>query len=202
MVVFQGGVARRSDYRKFGIGGTNGQDDFGALKEALIRRLARARTTGVPAEYDPSFEAIPDLMVIDGGKGQLNVAVSVLEQAGLSDAIPVISLAKREEEVYVPGVAEPLRLERDDPALHMLQRLRDEAHRFALTFHRHRRQTASTRSIIDTLPGVGDKRRRAILQHFGSPERFLSASREEVEAVPGLPGKVARDVYDYVHKTG
>jgi excinuclease ABC subunit C len=201
MVVFQGGVPRKDDYRKFAIVGTDGQDDFGSLREALGRRLARARSVEVE-EYDPSFESVPDLMVIDGGKGQLNVAVSVLEEAGLTDAIPVISLAKREEEIYLPGETEPLRLPPDDVALHMLRRLRDEAHRFAVTFHRTRRRSTADRSILDALPGVGERRRRAILQHFGSPERFLAATREELEAVPGLPCKVARDVYDYVHKTG
>jgi excinuclease ABC subunit C len=202
MVVFQGGVARKSDYRKFTIAGTEGQDDFGALREAITRRLARARALTDPAEYDPSFETLPDLMVIDGGKGQLNVAVSVLEEAGLLEAVPVISLAKKEEEIYLPGRSQPLCLAKEDPALQLLQRLRDEAHRFAVTFHRSRRQAGAHHSLIDALPGVGDKRRRAILQHFGSPDRFLAASREELESVPGLPAKVARDIYDYVHKTG
>jgi excinuclease ABC subunit C len=202
MVVFQGGVARKSDYRKFTIAGTDGQDDFGALREAIGRRLTRARSLADPEDYDPSFETLPDLMVIDGGKGQLNVAVSVLSEAGLLEAIPVISLAKREEEIYVPGRSQPLCLTKDDPALQLLQRLRDEAHRFAITFHRSRRQASAHHSIIDALPGIGDKRRRAILQHFGSPDRFLAASREELESVPGLPAKVARDIYDYVHKTG
>jgi excinuclease ABC subunit C len=201
MIVFQGGVPRKADYRRFTITGTEGQDDFAAMAEALRRRLRRARSLD-GEDYDPSFEAVPDLIVVDGGKGQLNVAIGALEEAGLAGVVPVISLAKKEEEVFLPGEPEPLRLARDDAALHLLQRLRDEAHRFAVTFHRTRRRSGATRSILDALPGVGERRRRAILQHFGSPERFLTASREELEAVPGLPCKVARDIYDYVHKTG
>lgn len=202
MVVFEGGAPRKADYRKFSIQGTAGQDDVGAMREAISRRLGRARSLAEADGWDPSFEAVPDLMVIDGGKGQLNAALSALEEAGLREAIPVISLAKREEEIFLPDESEPVLLQRDDPALQLLQRLRDEAHRFALTFHRTRRQATVTRSLIDALPGVGEKRKRAILHHFGSPERFLAASREELESVPGLPGKVARDIYDYVHKTG
>ncbi len=201
MVVFEGGVPRKGDYRKFSIAGSEGQDDFAAMREALVRRFARA-TTSAPEKYDPSFESVPDLVVVDGGKGQLGVAVGVLEELGLDAAIGVISLAKREEEVYLPGRPDPLLLGRDDPALLLLQRLRDEAHRFAVSFHRTRRRSAGHASILDGLPGVGEKRKRAILLHFGSPERFLAASRDELEAVPGLPGKVAREVYDFVHKTG
>jgi excinuclease ABC subunit C len=201
MVVFEGGVARKSDYRKFAIRDTDGQDDVGALREALTRRFTRGGD-GEERPYDPSFEAVPDLVVVDGGKPQLGAALGVLEELGLDQVIPLISLAKREEEVFVPGRSGSLRLERDDPALLLLQRLRDEAHRFAVTFHRRRRSAQTTASIFDGLPGVGDKRKRALVQHFGSPERFLQASRDEIESVPGMPGKVARDVYAFVHKTG
>jgi excinuclease ABC subunit C len=114
----------------------------------------------------------------------------------------VVSLAKRIEEVFLPGRAQPLMLGRDTPELQLLQRVRDEAHRFAIEFHRGRRDRAMTRSILDDLPGVGPARKRAILQHFGSPERFLRAGRDELEAVPGLPGKVAREIHAYVHKAG
>ena len=112
----------------------------------------------------------------------------------------VISLAKRVEEVFIPGRQAPLVMAHDTPELQLLQRIRDEAHRFAIDFHRGRRDRAMTRSILDDLPGVGPVRKRSILQHFGTPERFLTASREELEAVPGLPGKVAREVHEYVHK--
>jgi excinuclease ABC subunit C len=112
----------------------------------------------------------------------------------------VISLAKRVEEVFMPGRRTPLVLPHDTPELQLLQRVRDEAHRFAIEFHRGRRDKAMTRSVLDDLPGVGPSRKRAILAHFGTPERFLEASREELESVPGLPGKTAREIYAYVHK--
>jgi excinuclease ABC subunit C len=114
--------------------------------------------------------------------------------------VTVISLAKRIEEIFLPGESTPIVLPHDTPALQLLQRARDEAHRFAIEFHRGRRDKAMTRSVLDDLPGVGPARKRLLLNHFGSPERFLAASEEELGAVPGLPGKVARDIYDYVHK--
>lgn len=225
MVVFEGGVPKKSDYRKFAIGSTEGQDDVGAMREALLRRFTRmvgltgdvdrgqssgaedasGKPEGRPSPgggYDPSFEAVPDLVLVDGGKGQLGAALGALRELGLEEAIAVISLAKREEEVFVPWATDPLRLPRDDQGLLLLQRVRDEAHRFALGFHRKKREAAGTYSLLDQLPGIGEKRKRAIMQHFGSPERFLKATREELEAVPGLPGKVAREVHAYVHKTG
>lgn len=202
MVVFEGGAPKKADYRKFAIRGLEGQDDFGALNEALIRRFSRGGDPDAVAAYDPSFEAVPDLVLVDGGKGQLGAALEALAEVGLDEVVPVVSLAKREEEVFVPGRPAPLELAPDDPGLLLLRRVRDEAHRFAVGFHRARRSAAATESFLDGLPGVGEKRKRAILAHFGSPERFLQASRAEVEEVPGLPGKVARAVWDYVHKTG
>ncbi len=200
MVVFEGGVPKKSDYRKFSIRTTGGQNDVGAMREALLRRFAR---DGVgEKDYDPSFEAVPDLLLVDGGKAQLNAAVGALQEAGLDSVIAVISLAKREEEVFVPWSADSLELSADDVGVLLLRRVRDEAHRFAVGFHRARRAAETTHSLLDQLPGVGETRKRAILQHFGSPERFLQATREELEAVPGLPGKVAREVHAFVHKTG
>ena len=150
-------------------------------------------------EFDESFASVPALIVIDGGKGQLSAGLS--ELGPFRDlGVTVVSLAKRVEEVFLPGRGAPLMLPHDTPELQLLQRVRDEAHRFAIEFHRGRRDRAMTRSILDGLPGVGPARKRSILHHFGSPERFLEASREELEAVPGLPGKVARDVHEYVHK--
>jgi len=116
--------------------------------------------------------------------------------------VVVISLAKRIEEVFIPGRNEPLRLAHDTPELQLLQRVRDEAHRFAITHHRTRRDRAMTASILDELPGVGPARKRALLKHFGSPEAIVAASREQLEAVPGIPGKLARDVYRELHRTG
>jgi excinuclease ABC subunit C len=211
MVVFEGGVAKKSDYRKFAIRSTGGQDDVGAMREALVRRFTRdggAVATalnergGLDKPYDRSFEAVPDLVVVDGGKGQLGGALDALREAGVDAAVTVVSLAKREEEVFVPWSPGPLDFAPDDIGLLLLQRVRDEAHRFALGFHRSKRAVQTTVSLLDQLPGIGEKRKRAIVQHFGSPERFLQATREEVEAVPGLPGKVAREIYAHVHKTG
>jgi excinuclease ABC subunit C len=204
MVVFEGGAAKKADYRRFGIREAV-QDDFAAIREVLARRMGQyvAHNERSPhdKDFDESFASVPALMVIDGGKGQLS---SGLQELGpFRDlGVTVISLAKRIEEVFLPGRSQPLMLDRDTPELQLLQRVRDEAHRFAIEFHRGRRDRAMTRSILDDLPGVGPARKRAILQHFGSPERFLRAGRDELEAVPGLPGKVAREIHAYVHKAG
>jgi excinuclease ABC subunit C len=204
MVVFEGGAPKKSDYRRFGIREA-AEDDFAAMREVLSRRMAQyvAHRERSPHEraYDASFAATPSLVVIDGGKGQLSAGIAELEQLR-ARGVALISLAKRIEEVFVPGRPEPLLLPRDSAALHLLQRVRDEAHRFAVEFHRGRRDRAMTRSVLDELPGVGPARKRLLLRHFGTPERFLQASREELEAVPGLPGKVAREIHAYVHKAG
>jgi len=202
MVVFEGGASKKADYRRFGIRGSV-QDDFAAMAEVLSRRMAQyvAQRERSPhdKDYDESFASLPALIVIDGGKGQLSAGLK--ELGPFRDlGVTVISLAKRIEEVFQPGSHRPLHLAHDTPELQLLQRVRDEAHRFAVEFHRGRRDRAMTRSILDDLPGVGPTRKRSILQHFGSPERFLEASREELEAVPGLPGKVARDIHAYVNK--
>ena len=202
MVVFEGGAPKKSDYRRFGIREAV-QDDFAAMSEVLSRRMAQyvAQRERSPHEsdYDDSFASVPALIVIDGGRGQLSAGVR--ELGPFRDlGVTVVSLAKRIEEVFLPGGRAPLRLAHDTPELQLLQRVRDEAHRFAIEFHRGRRDREMTRSVLDELPGVGPARKRSILQHFGSPERFLSASREELEAVPGLPGKVARDIHAYVNK--
>ena len=154
--------------------------------------------------HDESFSSLPNLVIIDGGKGQLGAAVAALRELGV-ERVPVVSLAKQEEIVFVPGRKDPVVLERQSPALHLVQRIRDEAHRFALGYHRNRRsQDARTGrgSVLDTLEGVGDARRRALLTFFGSPERVVKASLEELEAVPGLPGKVARRIHEQLHRLG
>jgi excinuclease ABC subunit C len=204
MVVFEGGAPKKSDYRRFGIREAV-QDDFAAMAEVLSRRMAQyvAQRERSPhdRDYDESFASAPALIVIDGGKGQLSSAIK--EVGPFRDlGVTVVSLAKRIEEVFLPAQSAPLLLDHDSPELQLLQRVRDEAHRFAVEFHRNRRDRSMTRSILDDLPGVGPARKRKILQHFGSPERFLEANREELEAVPGLPGKVAREIHAYVHKTG
>jgi excinuclease ABC subunit C len=217
MVVFEGGAPKKSDYRRFRVfttGDQNGNlddddnpgpDDFASMEEVLGRRFARWESqrdvSPHDKEYDPSFAALPNVVVIDGGKGQLAAGLRALQ--GFRDrGVTVISLAKRIEEVFIPGRAAPLVMAHDTPELQLLQRVRDEAHRFAITHHRIRRDRAMTSSMLDDLPGVGPARKRALLAHFGSPDAILSASREELESVPGVPGKLARDMYRELHRTG
>jgi excinuclease ABC subunit C len=200
MVVFQDALAKRAHYRKFGVRGQEGMDDFAAMAEVISRRFARL-SDALGGEYDESFAATPNLVVVDGGKGQLSAALAAMHRFDLP-RVAVVALAKREEEVFVPGQPDPIRLSRHSPALQLLQRIRDEAHRFAVGFHRQRRETRSFASIFDELQGVGPARRRALLQHFGSAERFLAASQEELEGVPGVPAKTARAIYAQLHKAG
>jgi excinuclease ABC subunit C len=206
MAVFEAGAPKKSDYRRFNVRSTieGVPDDFAAMEEVLGRRLARWEAEQDLSPNDPrrneSFATLPSLVVIDGGQGQLSAGMRALQ--GFRDrGVAVISLAKQLEEVYVPGRSEPLVLAHETPELQLLQRLRDEAHRFAITHHRARRDRQMTESVLDGLPGVGPKRKRALLKHFGSPEAALSASREQLEAVPGLPSKTARDVYAYLNRT-
>ena len=200
MVVFQDAVAKKAHYRKFGIRGLEGQDDYAALAEVVARRFSRMRDIA-DLEYDESFAATPNLVVVDGGKGQLSAVMGAL-QAFDVPRTAVISLAKREEEVFVPDRLDAIRLDRHSPGLQLLQRIRDEAHRFALGFHRQRRDAKARESIFDTLQGVGPARRRALLQHFGSVERVLAATMEELEGVAGMPAKTARSIYAQLHKAG
>ncbi len=170
------------------------------MNQVVGRRFER-HTAVSEGTYDESFAALPDLVVIDGGKGQLSAAAGALRGAEVD--VAVVSLAKQREEVFVPRRSDPLPLPPDDPASLLLQRVRDEAHRFAVRYHRQKRDADLRKSsVFDELPQVGPVRRRRILEHFGSPERFLIASREEIEHVPGLPAKVARDLYAHLHKAG
>ena len=178
MVVFEGGAPKKADYRRFGIRGAV-QDDFAAMAEVLSRRMAQYvsqhERSPHDKDFDESFAALPALIVIDGGRGQLSAGLR--ELGPFRDlGVTVVSLAKRIEEVFLPGRPAPLLMAHNTPELQLLQRVRDEAHRFAIEFHRERRDRAMTRSILDELPGVGPARKRSILQHFGSPERFLAAS--------------------------
>jgi len=207
MVVFEGGAPKKSDYRRFRIRDTDEgvPDDFAAMEEVLGRRLKQFLSQRDRSPHDPeqdrSFAALPNLIVIDGGQGQLTSGLKALE--GFRDrGVAVVSLAKRLEEVYAPGFDRPLRLDHESPELQLLQRVRDEAHRFAITHHRSRRDKAMTTSVLDELPGIGPARKRVLLAHFGSPDAVLAASREELEATPGLPGKVARELYAQLNKTG
>ncbi len=201
MVVFQDAMPKKAHYRKFGVRSLDGQDDFAALEEVVSRRFARLQDGAAAEDYDESFATTPNLVVIDGGKGQLAAGLAAMQAYDLP-RVAVIALAKREEEVFVPGQSDPIVLDRDSPGLHLLQRIRDEAHRFALGFHRQRRDAKARESIFDTLQGVGPARRRALLRHFGSAERFLAASQEELEGVPGIPERTARSIYAQLHKAG
>jgi excinuclease ABC subunit C len=208
MVVFEGGATKKSDYRRFRIRkGVEDPtvDDFGAMEEVLSRRVNRyleqVDLSPHDGKRDESFASLPSLVVVDGGKGQLAAALRVLGPF-VERGVTVASLAKREEEVFMPGRAAPIDLAADSEASKLLQRVRDEAHRFAIEHHRGRRDKAMTGSVLDELAGIGPARKRALLQHFGSPERLLAASREELEAVPGVPGKVARDIHEQLNRTG
>jgi excinuclease ABC subunit C len=200
MVVFEDAAPKKAHYRKFGVRGIDGQDDYAAIAEVVSRRFARMRNVA-DEDYDEGFAAVPNLVMIDGGKGQLTAALAAMQKFDLP-RVAVIALAKREEEVFVPDRRTPVVLDRHSPGLQLLQRVRDEAHRFALGFHRRRRDAAARESIFDELRGVGPARRRALLQHFGSAERMLAASQEELEGVPDLPPKTARTIYAQLHKAG
>jgi excinuclease ABC subunit C len=201
MVVVEDGVPKKAHYRKFAVRGQAGQDDFAAMAEVVSRRFARLAAGVTSDDYDESFAATPNLVVIDGGKGQLSAALEALQGYDLP-RVAVISLAKRIEEVFIPGRPQPIRLPDSSPGLQLLQRIRDEAHRFAITFHRQRRAAAARESMFDQIEGVGPVRRRALLQHFGSAEQVLAASQEELEGVPGVPAKTARGIYAQLHRTG
>ncbi len=208
MVVLEGGAPKKSDYRRFTIRTIEDparSDDYAAIGEVLARRLARwerqADLSPHDPEYDASFATLPNLVVIDGGAGQLAAGLRALS-GFRARGVAVISLAKRIEEVFLPGRRAPLVLAHDTPALQLLQRARDEAHRFAIAHHRTRRDRALTSSLLDELPGIGPARKRALLAHFGSPEAVVGASREELQAVPGLPAKVARSLHARLHRAG
>jgi excinuclease ABC subunit C len=208
MVVFEGGRPKKSDYRRFKVRGgeqRDGPDDFASMEEVLGRRMAAYREQVDLSPHDKardeSFAAMPSLILIDGGKGQLAAGMRALEDF-IEAGVTVIGLAKQLEEVFVPGRSSPLGLAADSEASLLLQRVRDEAHRFAISHHRGRRDKAMTGSVLDGIRGVGPTRKRLLLNHFGSPESLISARREELEAVPGLPGKVAREIHDQLNRIG
>ncbi len=203
MVVFLHGVPRKSDYRRFNVH-TVGNDDYGAMREVLERRLQRYRESASGELTDPSqigkakkdiaWAILPDLMLIDGGKGQLGVAQDVLASFGLEEDVPLAALAKQEEELFRPQQEQPIRLPARSEALYLVQRVRDEAHRFANAGHRQRRTKMGTASVLDSIPGVGPTRRKLLLEHFGDLEAIRTATAEEIASVPGIPLTVGQAV--------
>ncbi len=194
MVVFTNGEPDKAAYRKFRIKTVEGNDDFASLQETLTRRLTELKN----GSEDESLGARPDLIVIDGGKGQLSSVMEIVDALGVTD-IPFISLAKREEEVFLPGRSEPVILPRNSYALKLLQRIRDEAHRFAITFHRQLRKKSQTVSDLLSVPGVGEGRVKALYRHFGTLAAIKSASAEQLAAVKGMNMPAAQAVYRHFH---
>jgi excinuclease ABC subunit C len=208
MVVFEQGVPKKAFYRRFNIRTVEGPDDFASMEEVLQRRFARwqtaqeteAETTpNAPGKkIDQAFSILPDLLLVDGGKGQLSRATAVVERFGLSDRLHVASLAKQHEEIFIPGQSESIMLPRQSQGLYLVQRVRDEAHRYAITSHRTRRDKAGIASQLDSIPGIGPARRKALLTHFGSLQTIRNASLEELQQVPGITIKLAETIKEFL----
>jgi excinuclease ABC subunit C len=201
MVVMEDALPKKSDYRRFKIREVPGNDDFAAMEEVLTRRLtAYLIDRDKPAaEKTGRFSYPPQLLLVDGGKGQLAVAMRVVEELGLAEEIPVASLAKRFEEVFVPGQPDAIRIPRQSEALYLLQRVRDEAHRFAITYHRELRGKRMTKSVLDEIPGLGPTRRKRLIKELGGVKAVKDASLEELHALTWLPNAVGAAVYEKVH---
>jgi excinuclease ABC subunit C len=204
MVVTEDGLPKKSEYRRFKIKGEQGNDDFAAMEQVLTRRLTAflAERDRPVVDRPEKFAYPPQLLLVDGGKGQLSVAMRVVEDLGLADEIPVAALAKRFEEVYLPGQADPVRIPRQSEALYLLQRIRDEAHRFAITYHRQLRAKRMTKSVLDDIPGLGKVRTKRLTKELGGVRAVQQATLEDLLALPWLPDAVGRAVHDKVHGTG
>jgi excinuclease ABC subunit C len=187
-VVFQNGEPHKAEYRRFRIRGEWGNDDFQSMAEVVERYFKRRIEDGLP---------LPDLALIDGGKGQLGAAISAAARAGAND-VTFASLAKREEEIYLVGRADPLRLPRTDDALRLLQRIRNEAHRFAITYNRKLRGKRTLFSELSTIPGIGPARQRALLEHFGSVRALRSATAQQIAEVPGFSDSLGRKIIEHL----
>ena len=205
MVVFEQGVPSKNLYRKFNIESTSigAPDDFASMEEMLTRRFRRWKGSqeteaNVGAKKDASFSVLPDLIIIDGGKGQLSRVVKVLEQFELYGKVPVVGLAKQEEEIFFPHKSEPLMLPRHSQGLYLVQRIRDEAHRYGITAHRKKRSKLGLASQLDSIPGIGPARRKALLKHFGSVDKIREATLEELAAVQGMNETAAKSVKAYL----
>jgi excinuclease ABC subunit C len=195
MVVFEQGVYSKNLYRRFNIRSVTGPDDFASMEEVLTRRFNRWQTAqeahGVGMKVDPSFAVLPDLLIVDGGKGQLGRAVAVLDKFGLSQKVPVVGLAKQNEEIFVPDRNDSIMLPRHSQGLYLMQRIRDEAHRFAITAHRNKRTKLGLASRLDSIPGIGPVRRKALLLKFKSIDHIQKASVEELMEVRGITEEIA-----------
>jgi excinuclease ABC subunit C len=202
MVVVEDGLPKKSQYRRFKIRGVEGNDDFAAMEEVLTRRLkAYLAERKVPvAEREGRFAYPPQLLLVDGGKGQLSVAERVVEDLGLGQEIPVAALAKRFEEVFVPGQADAIRIPRQSEALYLLQRIRDEAHRFAITYHRELRGKRMTKSVLDDIPGLGPVRRKRLVKELGGVTAVKQADLDTLLDLAWLPDEVGRAVHDRIHR--
>ena len=200
MVVVEDGLAKKSDYRRFKIKTVDGNNDFAAMAEVLERRLKNyLEDRAKPVEERGRFAYPPNLIVVDGGKGQLSASYEILESLGLEEEIPIVSLAKQFEEVYIPGQSEPIRIPRQSEALYLLQRIRDESHRFAITYHRQLRDKRMTKSALDDIAGLGPSRKARLLKEFGSVTAVKKATEDELLALSWLPAEVARNVWKELH---
>jgi len=198
-VVFEQGVPNKKAYRRFNIRSVDGPDDFASMEEVLQRRFARYHSAQEEKDqpgYKPdlAFSILPDLLIVDGGKGQLSRAVKVIEEQGLQGQFAIVGLAKQEEELFLPGKSDSVRLDEHSQGFYLIQRIRDEAHRFAITAHRQRRGKIGLASRLDAIPGVGPERRKALLQHFGSIENILAADVEEIAQIKGIGVDLAQAI--------
>jgi excinuclease ABC subunit C len=190
MVVFEDGKPAKKEYRRFNIKTVVGANDFASMQEIIGRRFRRAAETN--EESDGKWTVLPDLVIIDGGKGQLNAAVEALNETGMS--VPICGLAKENEELFLPGKPDPILLPRDSQALFLVQRVRDEAHRFAITFHRAKRSKAAIHSRLDDVPGIGPAKKKALIRTFGSVKGIQAATIEELTAVDGINANLAEQI--------
>lgn len=199
MVVWENGALKSDDYRRFRIKGVEGApNDYEAMREVVTRRFKRGLQERVEGEEGGKFATFPDLVLIDGGKGQLGVALEVKEELSLQ--LPFLALAERREEIYLAGQAYPVVLAPDAPALLLLRQIRDEAHRFALTYHRNLRGKTTRGSVLDQIPGIGPKRKKALIKHFGTIKRIRQATPEQLQEVPGISPQLAGEIYQFMHK--
>jgi len=200
MVVVEDGLAKKSEYRRFKIKTVAGNDDFAAMEEVLRRRFTNyVADRDRPPEEWGKFAYPPQLLLVDGGKGQLSVAVKVLKDLGLTDEIPVAALAKQFEEVFIPGRPASILLPRQSEALYMLQRIRDESHRFAITYHRQLRDKRMRKSVLDDVPGLGETRKKRLMREVGSVKAIRAASLDELKSLRWLPDPVAESIYAKLH---